>query len=173
MTALPVERRVHLPPKQLDLKTLGLPMGTFILLAHTSRKLHHWLESSGGFGDLTPSQFYSLLILDENERLPLSKISEHIRRSPGNMTLVIDNLEKEGLVERQRSKEDRRVVMIELTAQGRERILKARIDHKAAVEQIMSVLTEEETQTLFALLQKFNQQYPVLFGDEEPAPEQS
>lgn len=136
----------------------GLPLATFLLLQHGSRHLHHCLEQHGGYGDLTPSQFYSLMILDEMQSLPLSKISERIRRSPGNMTMVIDNLEKDGLVERQRSKEDRRVIMIQLTALGREKIETARKVHQAKVEEALTIYTQDELKVLYDLLLRMQPQ---------------
>lgn len=145
-----------MPRRPLDIEVLGPTMGTFMLLAHTGQRLHHQIEAKGGFGDLTTSQFYSLMVLDDLGSLPLSKISEHIRRSPGNMTLVIDNLEKEELVERQRSTEDRRVIMIAITEQGRERIGKAKKSHRVAIEKEMAVLTEEEIEQLRNILLKFH-----------------
>ena len=148
-----------MPRKPFDLEALGMPMGTFILLAHTGQKLHHRIENSGGYGDLTSSQFYSLMALDDLGSLPLSKISEHIRRSPGNMTLVIDNLEKEGLVERQRSTEDRRVIMIAMTEEGKKRIKAAKASHRAVIEKEMSVLTAEEILQLRNLLLKFHPEH--------------
>ena len=45
--------------KKPDIAELGLPMSTFLLLIHGSRHLHHQLDVSGGYGDLTPSQFFS------------------------------------------------------------------------------------------------------------------
>lgn len=145
-----------MPRRPIDPETLGMPMSTFMLLVHTGRCLHHRIDAEGGYADLTTSQFYSLMVLDNMGSLPLSKISEHIRRSPGNMTLVIDNLEKDGLVERQRSTEDRRVVMIAITEKGRDRIEEAKKAHRAAIEKEMEVLTEEEMQQLRTLLAKFH-----------------
>ena len=142
--------------KLINPEEMGLPLSTFIVMSHTLRHLHNKLENNGGYGDLTRSQFYTLMTLEHQEGMPLSQISERISRSPGNMTLVIDNLEKEGLVERQRSKEDRRVVVAMLTENGRHRIEQARRAHRAAVEQELSSLTDHELQMLTELFQKIN-----------------
>ena len=141
--------------KKPDIQDVGLPMATFFLLSHTGRLLTQVLNSEGSFGELTPSQFYTLLALDHGAGMPLSEISERIRRSPGNMTLVIDNLEKDGLVERQRSTSDRRVVVAALTAAGKEKIQAAKQAHRRAVEAKMQVLNEDELQTLHRILSKF------------------
>ena len=142
--------------KLINSEELGLPLSTFIVMSHTLRYLHNKLENSGGYGDLTRSQFYTLMTLEHQEGMPLSQISERISRSPGNMTLVIDNLEKEGLVERQRSQPDRRVVVAVLTESGRHRIEQAPRAHRAAVEQELGALSDQELQLLTELFEKIN-----------------
>lgn len=134
----------------------GKPMAAFLLMFHTSRRLKHKLNSCGGFGEMTPSQFYTLKALEHHEGLPLSEISECIHRSPGNMTLVIDNLEKNGWVERVRSKEDRRVVLVHLTKAGKEKILVTKKENRLEVEKVMSALNEEEINLLFNILDKLS-----------------
>ncbi|HET59584.1 MAG TPA: MarR family transcriptional regulator [Chloroflexi bacterium] len=142
--------------KLINPEEMGWPLSTFIVMSHTLRHLHNKLENSGGYGDLTRSQFYTLMTLEHQAGMPLSQISERISRSPGNMTLVIDNLEKEGLVERQRSQQDRRVVVAALTESGRQRIEQARRAHRTAVERELSTLTDQELQLLTELFEKIN-----------------
>lgn len=132
------------------------PMSTFLLMQHTSRKMVHQIHERGGFGDLTHSQFYTLMALQRHKDLPLSEISGCIRRSPGNMTLVVDNLEKAGWVERVRSKEDRRVILVHLTESGKEKIEAAKKENARITESLMSELNEEEINTLSAILLKLN-----------------
>ena len=60
-----------------------------------------------------------------------TSLCEKILTSGGNMTLVLDNLEKRGLVERRRDTEDRRAWNIYLTDEGRsliERIMPSHVD---------------------------------------------
>lgn len=144
-----------------DPESIGKPLATFLLMFHTSRKLMHCLNTSGGFGELTPSQFYAMLALEQHEEIPLSEISERIHRSPGNMTLVIDNLEKDGWVERVRSQEDRRVILVHLTQAGKQKIETARGEHRQAVEKLMEKLTPGEVTQLYELMMKLND------GEEE------
>ena len=123
---------------------LEKPMSTFLLMQHTSRKMIHQIHMRGGFGDLTHSQFYTLMALQRHKDLPLSEISGCIRRSPGNMTLVVDNLEKTGWVERMRSKEDRRVILVHLTESGKEKIEAVKKEHSRIIKGLMSELNEDE-----------------------------
>ena len=152
--------------KRPDINEIGAPLATFLLMVHVGRHMNHRLNSEGGFGELTPSQFYTLMALEHNEALPISEISDKIRRSPGNMTLVIDNLEKEGLVERQRSKQDRRVVVAALTPAGREKILAARQAHRASVEALMNGIDPQELSTLYAILERLGDNVGI-FSDED------
>ncbi|MCD4752970.1 MAG: MarR family transcriptional regulator [Anaerolineaceae bacterium] len=131
-------------------------MSTFLLMQHTSRKMVHRIHELGGFGDLTHSQFYTLMALQRHKDLPLNEISGCIRRSPGNMTLVVDNLEKAGWVERVRSKEDRRVILVHLTESGKEKSKAAKKENARVIESLMSELNEEEINTLSAILLKLN-----------------
>lgn len=98
--------------------------------------------------DLTISQFGVLEALLHKGAMCQRDVAAKILKSTGNITLVIDNLEKQGLVKRERSVEDRRYYSILLTPKGEELIQKAFRDVEAAIVAEMSVLTEEEQETL-------------------------
>ena len=74
------------------------------------------------------------------------------------MTTVVDNLEKLGLVERIRGKEDRRVSMLHLTASGRELIKRIFPGHAKAVAHELSILSSEEQEMLRSLCRKLGKQ---------------
>ncbi|HEX2981826.1 MAG TPA: MarR family transcriptional regulator, partial [Anaerolineaceae bacterium] len=86
--------------------------------------------------------------------MTLCEVGRKVLKSNGNITLVVDNLEKLGLVRRERSLEDRRVVNLTITSPGRELIEKIIPEHVAAVVSEMSVLTPEEQVTLAYLSKK-------------------
>ena len=69
---------------------------------------------------LTPSQFEILTILSESGEIPLNKLSERLCCACSNITSIVDHLERDGLVKRQRSQEDRRVILLSLTEKGQE-----------------------------------------------------
>lgn len=69
---------------------------------------------------LTPSQFEVLTILSEVGAVPLNKLGERLCCACSNVTGIVDNLERNGLVKRQRSQEDRRVILLDLTEKGQE-----------------------------------------------------
>src|ERR1700755_832068 len=63
---------------------------------------------------LTPSQFAVLEALYHVGPLCLSDLAKKILRTSGNLTMVVDNLEKAGLVTRTQSTKDRRFVSAEI-----------------------------------------------------------
>ena len=70
--------------------------------------------------ELTGPQLTVVKLLETFGDLSLSALSERIRAQNSTVTGIIDRMEREGLVRRERSTDDRRVVHIRLTRQGRE-----------------------------------------------------
>lgn len=68
--------------------------------------------------NITEIQFYLLDTLYHLGLLNQKEISKKISRSEGNITMVVNNLEKRKLVKKKRSKDDRRIFIIELTKRG-------------------------------------------------------
>ena len=94
-------------------------LNTFIKLTRASDSLLARLYQRGTQGDLTPSQFAVLEVVYHLGPMCQSDIGSKLLKSSGNITLVIDNLEKRNLVRRQRDKYDRRMVQVQLTDKGR------------------------------------------------------
>ncbi|MGN6517080.1 MAG: MarR family winged helix-turn-helix transcriptional regulator [Rhizomicrobium sp.] len=69
--------------------------------------------------DLTFTQWISLMGLREGVAETSADLARHLNHDAGAVTRVVDELEKRGLVRRERSKSDRRVVNLTLTPQGR------------------------------------------------------
>jgi len=60
-----------------------------------------------------------MLVLWENEGITVSEISARMLTDPGSLTPLLKRLESEGLLQRQRSSQDERVVQLYLTDKGR------------------------------------------------------
>jgi len=67
---------------------------------------------------LTYPQYLAMLVLWENEGITVSEISARMLTDPGSLTPLLKRLESEGLLQRQRSSQDERVVQLYLTRQG-------------------------------------------------------
>ena len=81
-------------------------------------------EVSQNFG-ITGPQLWALKTLSTNGSLPLGQLSQMMDLHPSTITGVVDRLEKKGYVVRDRVHKDRRVVMVQLTPNGRKVIRKA------------------------------------------------
>lgn len=104
--------------------------------------------------DLTESQFGVLEALLHLGPLCQSDLARKILKSSGNMTLVIDNLEKRGLVRRERDAHDRRYITVHLTATGESLIADVFPEHAAHLTRLLNVLSSEEQRQLRALCRK-------------------
>ncbi len=71
-----------------------------------------------------------------------------------NITCVVDNLEKENLVQRVHSSNDRRIVNAELTSRGREKMESIFPDYLNHISEAVSFLPHEEQKLLNRILQK-------------------
>ena len=116
----------------------------------TSSQAFKHLEPHG----VTPSQFAVLEALYHIGPLCLSELARKILRTSGNLTMVVDNLEKSGMVKRVHSATDRRYISVEITEKGRALIAKIFPEHAAQVAEVMSRLTAEEQDTLRELCRK-------------------
>jgi MarR family 2-MHQ and catechol resistance regulon transcriptional repressor len=103
---------------------------------------------------LTEPQFSVLECLGHVGPVTLGELSRKQLTSGGNITCVVDNLEKEGLVERAPSADDRRAVLARLTPKGQRLFDEVFAQHARFVEETASVLSEPELKTLAALLKK-------------------
>lgn len=110
---------------------------------------------------LTVSQFGVLEAIYHLGPLTPGQLCDKILRSTGNLTLVIDNLEKRGLVTRRPNPEDRRSTIVELTPAGRELIAALLPVHVQTVVQDMAVLSPAEQEQLAALCRKLGLQIVI------------
>jgi MarR family 2-MHQ and catechol resistance regulon transcriptional repressor len=131
-----------------------LALNTYIKFMRAGEALGARLKACGAIGGLTISQFAALEALYHLGSLRPNEISAKTLRSPGNITLVIDNLEKAGLVTRARAPDDRRALVVALTAKGQKAIAGILPGHLAAIVEQMSVLTADEQRQLGELCKK-------------------
>lgn len=108
------------------------------------------LEAMG----LTTGQFGVLEALLHLGPLCQRELGEKLLRTGGNITLVVDNLERDGLVRRERSRRDRRLVTVRLTPKGEKLIRKVFPGHATAIAGEMSHLTAAEQKQLRRLCRK-------------------
>lgn len=129
-------------------------LDTFIKLTRCTNSLLARLAERNTIDDLTYSQFAVLEVLYHLGSLTQGEVGSKILKSTSNITTVIDNLERDGLVRRERDAEDRRVIHIHLTETGSQKIEAVLPGHITALVEEFSVLSPSEQQTLGELCKK-------------------
>src|SRR5262245_17075490 len=115
-------------------------LNAFIKLVRATESVGARLSPLLAEAGLTTSQFGALEALLHLGPLYQCDLAAKLLKSSGNMTMVVDNLEKRGLVRRERCGNDRRFITIHLTDQGRRLIRKIFPRHVEAIVREMSVL---------------------------------
>ena len=126
-------------------------LDAFIKLTRASETLNGRLNAELLREDLTVSQFGTLEALFHLGPLCQKDIAGKLLKSGGNITLVVDNLEKRGLVERRRDGRDRRFVTVRLTDAGRALVARVFPAHKARIVEAMTTLSAQQQRQLAAL----------------------
>ncbi len=129
-------------------------LDTFIKLTRCTNSVLGRLAERNTVGDLTYSQFAVLEALYHLGSLTQGNVSTKVLKSGSNVTTVIDNLERDGLVRRERHDQDRRVIYVHLTEAGKRKIEAVLPGHVAALVEEFSVLTVKEQETLGELCKK-------------------
>jgi DNA-binding MarR family transcriptional regulator len=104
--------------------------------------------------DLTGPQLTVVKMLEQIGELSLSELSERIRAQNSTVTGIIDRMEREGLVVRERSKEDRRVVFIRLTTKGKKLAEEVKVEPWEIFRGALESLTASEVRDLVKILGK-------------------
>ncbi len=104
---------------------------------------------------LTHAQYNVLRILrGEGQPLPILEIAARTIAVVPGITGLIDRLERAGLVRRERCADDRRVVFVALTDQGRQRLTDLDAPLRRLHGELLGHLSRDELKELTQLLEK-------------------
>jgi DNA-binding MarR family transcriptional regulator len=116
--------------------------------------LFHELDTELVSENDLPLRSYEVLLLLEDaprRRLRMSDLSRSVLVSPSGVTRLVDRLEREGLVGRERCPEDGRGFYAVLTDAGERRLREARATHLAGVRRLfLDRLSGDDLQRLAA-----------------------
>ena len=135
-------------------KKKDLALSTWVKLARAYATVNKKADRSIRKFNVTQTQFGVIECLGHLGEMPIGTLCNKMLTSGGNMTYVLDNLEKDGLIERLLSPEDRRTYIVKLSKKGDEMFQNIFIHHAEHIEEVFSVLTEQEQKTLSELLKK-------------------
>ena len=133
-------------------------LDAFIKLMRAADSVSARLSGDTAGHGLTGSQLGVLEALYHLGPLCQRDLGAKLLSSSGNITLVVDNLEKRALVRRERQTEDRRFILVHLTDEGRGLIARVFPRHAARITEEMSVLTPAEQEELGRLCRKLGLQ---------------
>ncbi len=135
-------------------KKIDLALSLWVKLSRAHDTFSHLTAVNIRTFRLTPAQFGVVECLGHLGPMLIGDLTKKHLVSGGNMTVVVDNLEKEGIVERSVSKEDHRAFYVRLTPKGKRLFDKIFIQHAEYVTRLASVLTESEQTELGIFLKK-------------------
>ena len=133
-------------------------LNAFIKLIRAAQSVSGRVEAHLSELGLTVSQFGVLEALFHLGPLNQKNLAAKILKSTGNITMVIDNLEKRGLVKRTRDENDRRHYSVGITFKGAGMIESFLPKHVARIVEEMSVLSGDEQDALGTLCKKIGLQ---------------
>jgi MarR family 2-MHQ and catechol resistance regulon transcriptional repressor len=140
----------HFSGTPAEIRTLD----TFIKLTRCTNALLARLAERATIDDLTPSQFAVLEALYHRGVLTQGEVSRKVLKSVSDITTVIDHLERDGFVRRERDAQDRRVIHVHLTEAGKAKLESVLPQHVAALVDEFSILSPSEQETLANLCRK-------------------
>jgi MarR family 2-MHQ and catechol resistance regulon transcriptional repressor len=138
-------------------KKEAIALATFTRLSKTAGKLRRTVYAGLSDTRLTESQVNVLELLHKLGPLPQKEIAKNLSVTGGNITMVVDNLQKRDLVNRKRWEEDRRVVHVNLTDLGKETIESFIPLHVKRVIGALDGLEQQEQEQLHSLCEKLIQ----------------
>lgn len=122
-------------------------------LIRVAEALHSEVSRGLAADQITASQFSALKALRYHGPMPQKDIASYLLKSAGNVTLVLDNLEKRGFVTRTRQTDDRRVIFVSLTQIGCDTFDRLYPAHIGRIQKAMQGLDTEKLDQLQELLQ--------------------
>jgi MarR family 2-MHQ and catechol resistance regulon transcriptional repressor len=131
-----------------------LSVAAYVRLVRTAETLHAEVSRGLLAEGLTASQFSTMKALMLQGPLAQRDIAKYLLKTGGNVTVVVDNLERMGLVTRIRDTEDRRIVFVKLTAEGEATFHRVYPGHKERINAAVAALSEFDCERLLALLDK-------------------
>jgi len=129
-------------------------MQTVVRLERSSLKILNKTISYLHTYDLTFNQFKVLEVLYHRGDLNISSITKLTMSTPGNITVVIKNLKRDGWINSIQNPEDKRASILTISDKGIEVIEKVFPNHAKNLHKSLEILSDTELDTLYTLLNK-------------------
>lgn len=104
--------------------------------------------------ELTFNQFKVLEVLYHRGNLNISSITKLTLSTPGNITVVVKNLKRDGWITAVPDPEDKRASILSITQKGKDKMKALFPKHANNIHEYMDILDDKELDTLYTLLKK-------------------
>ena len=142
------------PVKHYDPATFGSHKSLGYLLKINHSVMGERLERLFANRDISFVQWIALRKLNEGAAMTASELCRKMCHDNGAVTRLLDQLEQRGYIVRERSREDRRVVNLQITDAGRLQISELTPDVVHALNTVLETFSAEEFGELTRLLEK-------------------
>lgn len=106
------------------------------------------------YRDVTANDMHVIEAIGPEGTKNMTSVARELEVTTGTLTISVNSLVKKGYVDRTRSEEDRRVVLISLSEKGQKAYLHHRKFHDEMIDAVLKDLTEEEQRALEKALSK-------------------
>ena len=114
---------------------------------------------TGEYHNATANDMHVIEAIGMGKPRNMTSVANALSVTTGTLTISVNSLVKKGFVERVRSEEDRRVVLVSLTEKGKMVYIKHQKFHEELVESIVNRLDEEEKVLLEKVLSNLNRYF--------------
>lgn len=132
----------------------NISLDLYIALSRASEWVNAHADRDIRNHGLNRTEFGVLELLYHKGAQPIQQIGSKVLMSSGNITYVVDKLEKKVYVERKTSAKDRRLIFAEITDAGKRFIEDVFPRHTEVIEQAVAGLSDEEKELASRLLKK-------------------
>lgn len=141
-------------PTHEDRSAQDQALQLYITLSRASQWVNAHADRDIKRHGMNRTEFGVLELLYHKGSQPIQQIGSKVLMSSGNITYVVDKLEKKGFVVRKTSTEDRRSIYAEITDEGRAFVERVFPEHAEVIAQATAGLTPEEQREAANLLKK-------------------
>lgn len=108
------------------------------------------------YKDVTTNDMHVIEAIGLDSPKNMTAVAKALGVTTGTLTISVNSLVKKGFVDRVRSEEDRRVVLVSLSGKGKKAYLHHQRFHEEMIEEVTARMNEEEKQVLVKALQNLS-----------------
>ena len=142
--------------RMMDQKHREQLKSLFEMMAELERKMANEWNSRNNLG-FSKSHILLLTFLEEEGPKRPSAIAERLKVTTGGVTVLTTKLIKGGFIERIQSESDKRSAQIHITNDGKEILKQSRLHVETMFNDMFSMLSSEEIDTLKSIFKKMTQ----------------